>query len=147
MCASKSCACWAHHSRLRAFAGLYAGLGYNMASMRVSPMSAKDGEDEEPSLMTNFLRQFLALVRKNFLSKRRSKLQLVSERRQYCVFLPCCRRLSVLCSRRDRIVGYFQIFFGLSRCVCVYVRCAYVRCRPSLQRPPAPPPRRKNAAT
>lgn len=66
-----------------------------MTSMRVSPMSAKDGEDEEQSSLTSFVRQFWALARKNVLSKRRSKLQLVSERRQCCVLPLCCVRLSV----------------------------------------------------
>lgn len=60
------------------FAGLGAGL--SMASeARVSPESAIKG-GESPSSISQFFRQLGALTRKNFLSKRRSKLQLVSER-------------------------------------------------------------------
>ena len=63
-----------------AFAGL--GAGRSMASeARVSPESAMKG-GESPSSISQFFRQVGALIRKNFLSKRRSKLQLVSERCQ-----------------------------------------------------------------
>lgn len=57
-------------------AGLRVSTGLSMAlGMRVSP-SAGDGDTDHAA---SFFRQFGALVRKNFLSKRRAKLQLVRQ--------------------------------------------------------------------
>lgn len=78
-----------------AFAG--PGTGFAMASeARVSPWGATEG-GEPPSSISQFCRQLEALSRKNFLSKRRSKLQLVSERWQSVCWLVPPHELVCLC--------------------------------------------------